>query len=78
MVKSLPANTGDMRDMGFIPGLGRFPGGGNGNPVQFSYLENSLDRGAWKAIGLGVAKRHIEQLSTHVGSGQSVYEKVIT
>ena len=62
MVKSLPTNTGDM---GFIPGLGRFPGGRNGNLVQFSYLENSLDRGAWKAIGLGLAKRHIEQLSTH-------------
>ena len=44
--KKKPANTGDIRDMGSIPRLGRFPGGGHGNPVQYFYLENLMDRGA--------------------------------
>ena len=44
LVKNLPANTGDARDVGLIPGLGRFPGIGNGNPLQYSCLENSMDR----------------------------------
>ena len=48
MVKKLPANTGDVRDMGSIPGLGRSPGGGRGNPLQYSCLENSMDREAWR------------------------------
>ena len=43
-------------DLGSIPGLGRFPGKGNGNPHQYSCLENSIDRGAWRAIVHGVAK----------------------
>ena len=47
VVKNLPANAGDARDMGSIPGSGRSPGVGNGNPLQFSCLENSMDRGAW-------------------------------
>ena len=46
MVKNLPANTGDA---GSIPGSGRSPGEGNGNPLQYSYLENPMDRGAWQA-----------------------------
>ena len=46
VVKNLPANTGDVRDMGSIPGFGRFPGGGNGNPLNFYCLENPMDRGA--------------------------------
>ena len=49
VVKNPPANVGDTRDAGFIPGLERSPGGGNGNPFQYSCLENSLDRGAWGA-----------------------------
>ena len=49
MVKNLPANEGDVRDVGLIPGSGRSPGGGNGNPLQYSCLENSMDRGAWRA-----------------------------
>ena len=49
MVKNLPANAGDVRDAGSIPGLGRSPGGGHGNPLQYSCLENSMDRGAWQA-----------------------------
>ena len=47
VVKNLPANAGDIKDAGLIPGLGRFPGIGNGNSLQYSSLENSMDRGAW-------------------------------
>ena len=49
VVKNLPANTGDIRDVGSILGLGRFPGEGHGNPLQDSCLENPVDRGAWRA-----------------------------
>ena len=47
VVKSTPANAGDARDPGLIPGSGRSPGKGNGNPLQYSCLENPMDRGAW-------------------------------
>ena len=50
VVKNLPANAGDLRDRGSIPGIGRSTGEGNGNPFQSSYLENPLDRGAWPAM----------------------------
>ena len=56
MVKRPPANAGDTGDSDLIPGLGRPPGGGNGNPLQYSCLENSMDRGAWRATVHGVAK----------------------
>ena len=56
VVKNLPANTGDVRDMGLIPGLGRSPGGGNGNPFQYSCLEEPMDRGAWQATVHRVAQ----------------------
>ena len=46
-VKNPPANAGDIGDMDLIPGLGRSPGGGNGNPLQYSCLKNPMDRGAW-------------------------------
>ena len=49
VVKNLPANAGDTRDMGLIPGSGRSPGVPNGNPLQCSCLKNSMDRGAWQA-----------------------------
>ena len=49
-------NAGDARDASLIPGLRRSPGGGNDNPLQFSHLENSMDRGAWRATAHGVAK----------------------
>ena len=55
-VKSLAANAGDARDMGSIPGWGRSPGGGRGNPLQFSCMENLMDRGAWWATVHGVIK----------------------
>ena len=51
VVKNPPANAGKVRNMGSIPGLGRSPGGGHGNPLQYSYLENLMDRGAWWATG---------------------------
>ena len=50
------ANVGDIRDMGSIPGLGRPLGEGNGNPLQYSCLENPMDRGAWRATVHGVAQ----------------------
>ena len=56
MVKNLPANAGDIGDAGSIPGWGRSPGEGNGNPLQYFCLENSTDRGAWRATVCGVAK----------------------
>ena len=49
LVKNLPANAGDIREVGLIPALGRSPGGGQGNPLQYSSLENLMDRGAWWA-----------------------------
>ena len=48
-VKNPPANVGDKRDMGLIPGLGRSPDEGNGNTLQYFYLETPTDRGAWRA-----------------------------
>ena len=56
MVKNLLANAGGIRDMGSIPGSGRSPGEGIGNPLQYSCLENPTDRGAWWAIVHGIAK----------------------
>ena len=56
MVKTLPANAGDMKDPGLIPGSGKSPGGGYGNPLQYSCLENPKDRGAWWATVHRVAK----------------------
>ena len=56
VVKNPPAKTGDTRDEGSIPGSGRCPGVGNGNPLQYSCLENPMDRGAWRATVHEVAK----------------------
>ena len=56
VVKNLLVNAGDLRDTGLIPGPGRSPREGNGNPLQYSFLENPMDRGAWRAIVHGVAK----------------------
>ena len=56
MVKNLPANAGDMRDAGLIPGLGRSPGEGNSKPLQYSCLENPMDRGSWWATVHGIAR----------------------
>ena len=56
MVKYLSANAGDVRDVGSIPGMGRYPRVGNGNPLQYSCQENSMDRGAWQATVHGITK----------------------
>ena len=56
VVKNLPANAGTVGDLGLIPGLGRSPGIGNGNPLQYSCLDNPVDREAWRATIHGVAK----------------------
>ena len=65
MLKNLPANAGDLRDAGSIPGSGRSPG--RGNPLQYSCLENPMDRGAWRAMVHGVteSQTRLKQLSTH-------------
>ena len=59
-----PTNAGDARDTGLILGSGRFPAEGNGNPLQYSCLENSMDGGAWRATVYGVAKSW-RQLTAH-------------
>ena len=67
VVKNLPANVGDTRDTGSIPGSGRSSGGEHGNPRQYSCLENPMDRGAWRAIVCRVTKSQtrLNQLSMH-------------
>ena len=56
MVKNLPANSGDVRHAGSIPGSGRSPGRGHGNSLQYSCLENPMDSGAWQAIVHGLQR----------------------
>ena len=56
VIKNAPTNAGDIRDVGSIPGSGRFPGEGNGDPLQYSCMENLMDSGAWWATVHGVAK----------------------
>ena len=68
-VKNLPVNSGDARDTGSIPGLGRYPEGGRCNSFQYSCLENSMDRGAGLATVHGVAKNQT-QLSLHTQDSQ--------
>ena len=60
VVKNPPANAGDLRDVGSIPGSGRSPGEGHRNPLQYSCLGNPMDRGAWQATVHRVAKSHLE------------------
>ena len=62
VVKNPPANTRDIRDKSSVPGSGRSPGGGHGNPLQYSCLENPLDREAWWATQ---SQTGLKQLSTH-------------
>ena len=59
VVKNLPVHVGDTRDGGSIPGLGRSPEVGNGNPLYYSCLENSINRGAWQSSVHGAAKSQI-------------------
>ena len=68
LVKNLPSNVGDLRVQRSIPGLGRSPGRGNGNPLQCFYLENSMARAAWKPTVHGIAKSR-----TRVSTGTHKY-----
>ena len=63
VVKHLPTNAGEARDMGSIPGSGRSPGAGNSNPLQYSCLGNSMDRGAWWTTVHDIAKGYGSQIS---------------
>ena len=67
VVKNLPASAGDIRESGSIPGSGRSSGGGHGNSLQYSCLENPMDRGAWQATGHGVKKSwtQLKRLTIH-------------
>ena len=76
MVKNPPANAGDTRNEGLIPGSGRSPRGRNGNPLQCSCLENSMDRGAWGAIVPGVTKSQT-QLSTAQNRRREVLQEKV-
>ena len=63
MVKNPSANAGDIRDAGSIPGSGRPPGGGHGNPPQYSFLETPLDRGTWWATVYSVAELDMTEVT---------------
>ena len=67
VIKNLPANAGDLRDVGLLPGLERSPGGGHGNPLQYSCLGNLMDRGAWPPTVHMVTKSQtqLKRLRTH-------------
>ena len=67
VVKNPPASAGGMKDLGLTPELGRSPGGGDGNPLQCSYLENPVDRGAWEAMVHKITKSQtgLKRLSMH-------------
>ena len=67
MVKNLSYNAGCIKDLSLIPGSGRSPGGGHGNPLQYSCLENPMDGGAWQAIVHSVAESQtqLKQLNMH-------------
>ena len=75
MVKNLPAYAGDTGDMGSIPGSGRSPGGGNGNPLQYSCLGN-LDREAWKATVYGVTRVRHDLVTEHTGQHICIYTTI--
>ena len=73
VVKNLPASAGDIRNVGLIPGSGKSPGGGHGNPLQYTCIENPMIRGAWRATVHRIVKSQtlLKQLSTH-----TIYEVI--
>ena len=64
-VKNPPANAGDLRDTSLIPGSGKSPGGGQGSPLQYSCLENPMDREGWRATGRRVAEWNTTEATEH-------------
>ena len=77
MVKNLPANAGDTGDAGLIPGSGRSPGERNGNPFQYSCLENPIDREAWQATVHGVAKSRTQLSNLALIVPMHAYDQLI-
>ena len=75
MVKNPPASAGDKRDVGLIPGPGRSPGEGRGNPLQYSCLENPMERGAWLVTVHGIAKSQaqLKRLSMHTRNDSCIF-----
>ena len=63
VVKNLLANAGEAGDLGSIPGLGRFPAEGHGNPLHYSCLENPMDRGVWQATVHGVSESDVTEVT---------------
>ena len=76
VVNNLPANAGDTGDMDLIPGVGRSPGRGNGNPLQYSCLENPMDRAAWRARVLGVTKSQTRLTDEHPHTITDYYHSI--
>ena len=74
-VKNLPSNAGNIRDTGLIPGLGRSPGGGHGNLLQYSCLENPMDRGAWRATVPGVTESDTTEATSQAHMDASGWPK---
>ena len=77
-MKSLPTNIGDARDVSWIPGSGRSPGEGNGNPLQYSCLGNPKDRGAWRATVHGVIKSQIQLSTTQYTASVYIFQSDLT
>ena len=78
VVKNPLAIAGDIRDAGSVPGLGRSPGGGHGNPIQYSCLENPMDRGAWRATAHRVTKSRtrLKLLSAHARTHTHTHTRI--
>ena len=79
VVKNLPAKAGDMSDAGLIPGSERSPGGGHGNPFQYSCLETPRDRGSWQATVHGIPKSQtqLKWLNTHTHEGYIIFGNLL-
>ena len=77
VVKNPPAITEDVRVEGSIPGSGRSPGGGSGNPLQYSYLENPMDRGAWGAKSVGPKGTNTTERLTHTAANHERVTSVL-
>ena len=75
MVKNPPTKAGNIRDASLISGSGRFPRGGNGNPLQYTCLENSMDRGASQAIAYGATKSWTQlNIGAHTTTQTNIYD----